>query len=190
MSVVQAEVSRRMPVQDKTPLERGDAEAWRLFVQTHYPIWLRIGQRKSLQTADAEDAVQEALFRTYKRASSGKVEAGNRYHLYVNSTVVNESLDIIRARERKKADLTDDGEMENVLDKKPPLEDQVLDQFVDPKLKSALEAMPDWMREPVLLYDVEGFDYDSISHLLDIKVGTVRSRIHRGREKLRELLAA
>jgi RNA polymerase sigma-70 factor (ECF subfamily) len=68
-------------------------------------------------------------------------------------------------------------------------EDEVLDGFVDADVKEAVESLPEHFRLPVLLADVEGFSYKEISEILDVPIGTVMSRLHRARERLRRWLA-
>ena len=64
-------------------------------------------------------------------------------------------------------------------------EDELLDRFTDDEVKQALEDLPEQFRVAVLLADVEGFSYKEIAEILDIPIGTVMSRLHRGRKGLR-----
>ena len=63
-----------------------------------------------------------------------------------------------------------------------------MDRFTEPAITSAVDALPEHYRMPVLLADVEGFAYKEIAEILDIPIGTVMSRLHRGRKKLQEQL--
>ena len=67
-------------------------------------------------------------------------------------------------------------------------EDQLFDLFTDDEVKQALEALPDNFRLPVLLADVEDFSYKEIAEMLDIPIGTVMSRLHRGRKAMQKRL--
>jgi RNA polymerase sigma-70 factor (ECF subfamily) len=67
-------------------------------------------------------------------------------------------------------------------------EETVLDEIVDVDVKQALESLPEHFRMPVLLADVEGFSYKEIAEILDIPIGTVMSRLHRGRKALQKKL--
>ena len=67
-------------------------------------------------------------------------------------------------------------------------EDEALDRFTDEDVKAALEALPEAFRMAVLLADVEGFSYKEISEITDVPIGTVMSRIHRGRRALQKAL--
>ena len=67
-------------------------------------------------------------------------------------------------------------------------EDEVLDSFTDEEVKAAIESLPDTFRIAVLLADVEGFSYKEIAEITDVPIGTVMSRIHRGRRALQKAL--
>jgi RNA polymerase sigma-70 factor, ECF subfamily len=67
-------------------------------------------------------------------------------------------------------------------------EDELLDRFTDAEVKEAVESLPDNFRMAVLLADIEGFSYKEIAEILDIPIGTVMSRLHRGRKALQKQL--
>jgi RNA polymerase sigma-70 factor (ECF subfamily) len=67
-------------------------------------------------------------------------------------------------------------------------EDQFMDLFTDDIVKRALEDLPDHFRLPVILADVEGFAYKEIAEMLEIPIGTVMSRLHRGRKAMQRAL--
>lgn len=67
-------------------------------------------------------------------------------------------------------------------------EEEALEKFVDADVKGAIEALPEHFRMPVLLADVEGFSYKEIAGILDVPIGTVMSRLHRGRKALEKAL--
>ena len=67
-------------------------------------------------------------------------------------------------------------------------EDQLFDLLTDDEVKQALEDLPENFRLPVLLADVEGFSYKEIAEMLDIPIGTVMSRLHRGRKAMQKAL--
>ena len=67
-------------------------------------------------------------------------------------------------------------------------EEEALDRFVDDDIKQAVEDLPENFRLPVILADVEGFSYKEIAGILDIPIGTVMSRLHRGRKALQRAL--
>jgi RNA polymerase sigma-70 factor (ECF subfamily) len=67
-------------------------------------------------------------------------------------------------------------------------EDELLDSFTEAEIKAALEELPEQFRLAVLLADVEGFSYKEIAEIMDVPVGTVMSRLHRGRKGLQKRL--
>ena len=67
-------------------------------------------------------------------------------------------------------------------------EDQLLEGLVEADIKQAVEALPEHFRLPVLLADLEGFSYKEIAEILDVPIGTVMSRLHRGRKQLQRAL--
>jgi RNA polymerase sigma-70 factor (ECF subfamily) len=67
-------------------------------------------------------------------------------------------------------------------------EDELLDWFTEAEVKDALEALPEQFRMAVLLADVEGFSYKEIADILDVPIGTVMSRLHRGRKAMQRSL--
>ena len=67
-------------------------------------------------------------------------------------------------------------------------EDIVLENFTDAEVQAAVDALPENFRVPVLLADVEGFAYKEIAEMLNIPIGTVMSRLHRGRKALQKAL--
>ncbi|MCB1003416.1 MAG: sigma-70 family RNA polymerase sigma factor, partial [Acidimicrobiales bacterium] len=67
-------------------------------------------------------------------------------------------------------------------------EDELLDHVTDTQVKEAIESLPEQFRVAVLLADVEGFSYKEIAEILDIPIGTVMSRLHRGRKGLQKRL--
>ena len=67
-------------------------------------------------------------------------------------------------------------------------EDQMLELFTDEEVKNAIEELPETFRIPVLLSDVEGFSYKEIAEMLEVPIGTVMSRLHRGRKAMQKML--
>ncbi|MGH2626974.1 MAG: sigma factor-like helix-turn-helix DNA-binding protein, partial [Anaerolineales bacterium] len=67
-------------------------------------------------------------------------------------------------------------------------EDEVMDLFTDTDVKAAIEDLPEQFRLAVLLADVEGFSYKEIAEIVDVPIGTVMSRLHRGRKALQKAL--
>ncbi|MGH8976414.1 MAG: sigma-70 family RNA polymerase sigma factor [Acidimicrobiia bacterium] len=131
---------------------------------------------------DANDLAQEALLRVRKGLESyqpGSMEA------WLSRIVTNVFLDEVRRRRRRPAEALPE-DPDRIL---PPsaAADEATDRLSD-EVKAALRALPEDFRAAVVLADVVGLSYEEIGEALDVPVGTVRSRIHRGRRQLRAAL--
>jgi RNA polymerase sigma-70 factor (ECF subfamily) len=152
--------------------------------------------RMTRNQADAEDLLQEMYLRAY-RGYEGFTE-GTNLRAWLFRILTNTYINIYRARQRRpaEADLADVedlylyrhlGSLDAVLANRSA-EDQLFDLFTDDEVKQALEDLPENFRLPVLLADVEGFSYKEIAEILDIPIGTVMSRLHRGRKSMQRAL--
>ena len=152
--------------------------------------------RMTRNQADAEDLVQEAYLRAYR--SFHTFQEGTNLRAWLYRILTNAYINIYRAKQRRpqESDLADVedlylyrrlGAMETAA-AAMSAEEQFLDLFTDDEVKQALEDLPDNFRLPVLLADVEGFAYKEIAEMLDIPIGTVMSRLHRGRKAMQRAL--
>lgn len=152
--------------------------------------------RMTRNQADAEDLVQEAYLRGYR--SFHTFQEGTNLRAWLFRILTNAYINTYRAKQRRpqESDLGDVedlylyrrlGSMETAA-AAMSAEEQFLDLFTDDEVKAALEDLPDNFRLPVLLADVEGFAYKEIAEMLDIPIGTVMSRLHRGRKAMQRAL--
>jgi RNA polymerase sigma factor (sigma-70 family) len=133
---------------------------------------------------DAQDLVQEVLLRVQRGLA--RFEPGS-LHCWLSRITTNAFLDDVRRRKRRPTDSL--GDDEDRLVPSAPSADQALAHASLPDhVQDALRGLPDEYRAAVVLCDVVGFGYQEIADTLEIPVGTVRSRIHRGRAQLREVL--
>ena len=95
----------------------------------------------------------------------------------------------MRRKQRIRFDALSEDASARLASAAPGPEQQVQDAMFDDDIQRALDALPPDFRAAVVLCDIEGLTYEEIAATLDIKLGTVRSRIHRGRSLLREALA-
>jgi RNA polymerase sigma-70 factor (ECF subfamily) len=144
--------------------------------------------------SDAEDLVQETYLRAYR--SYATFEEGTNLRAWLFRILTNTFINTYRAKQRRPQE-TDLGDMEDlylyrrigqVNPASVSAEDQLLDLFTDDEVKAALEELPEAFRLPVLLADVEEFSYKEIAEMLDIPIGTVMSRLHRGRKAMHKRL--
>jgi RNA polymerase sigma-70 factor (ECF subfamily) len=150
--------------------------------------------RMTRNRADAEDLVQETYLRAYR--SYATFEEGTNLRAWLFRILTNTFINAYRAKQRRPQE-TDLGDMEDlylyrrigqVNPASVSAEDQLLDLFTDDEVKAALEELPEAFRLPVLLADVEEFSYKEIAEMLDIPIGTVMSRLHRGRKAMHKRL--
>ena len=151
--------------------------------------------RMTRNPADAEDLVQETYLRAYRGYEGFK--AGTNLKAWMYRILTNAYLNEYRKKQRRPAE-TDLGVVEDLYLYRRlgpdagrlgrSVEDELAGLFVDHEVKQAVEDLPDHYRIPVLLADVEGFAYAEIAEILDIPIGTVMSRLHRGRKQLQKQL--
>jgi RNA polymerase sigma-70 factor, ECF subfamily len=152
--------------------------------------------RMTRNQADAEDLVQEAYLRGFR--SFHTFTEGTNLRAWLFRILTNAYINTYRAKQRRpiESDLADVeelylyrrlGSMETAA-ASMSAEEQFLDLFTDDEVKQALEDLPENFRLPVLLADVDGFAYKEIAEILDIPVGTVMSRLHRGRKAMQRAL--
>lgn len=152
--------------------------------------------RMTRNQADAEDLVQEAYLRAYR--SFHTFQEGTNLRAWLFRILTNAYINTYRAKQRRPIE-TDLGDVEDLYLYRRlgsmetaaaslSAESQFLDLFPDDEVKEALENLPDNFRLPVILADVEGFAYKEIAEMLDIPIGTVMSRLHRGRKAMQRAL--
>jgi RNA polymerase sigma-70 factor, ECF subfamily len=162
----------------------------------HMPGLYSAALRMTRNASDAEDLVQETYLKAYR--SYGSFEEGTNLRAWLYRILTNTFINSYRAAKRR-PEVTDVEDVEDLyLYKRMSVpggdqagrsaEDEALDRFTDEDVKSALEALPEAFRMAVLLADVEGFSYKEISEITDVPIGTVMSRIHRGRRALQKAL--
>jgi RNA polymerase sigma-70 factor (ECF subfamily) len=141
--------------------------------------------------ADAEDLVQETYLRAY-RGFSG-YEEGTNLRAWLFRILTNTFINSYRAKQRRPQE-TDLADIEDLyLYRRLPTlsigaEEELMSLFPAGEVRAAMEGLPENFLLPVLLCDVEGFSYREISEILEIPMGTVMSRLHRGRKALQEAL--
>ncbi|HET7869175.1 MAG TPA: sigma-70 family RNA polymerase sigma factor [Actinomycetota bacterium] len=149
--------------------------------------------RMTRNPADAEDLVQETYLRAF-RGFSG-FEEGTNLRAWMYRILTNTFINSYRKKQREPVTVQEDDLDEWYLFDKlgesgvePSAEAEVIRSMPDEDVQKALEALPEGFRLAVLLADVEGFSYKEIAQILGIPIGTVMSRLHRGRRALEKAL--
>lgn len=151
--------------------------------------------RMTRNAADAEDLVQETYLRAYRSYES--FEEGTNLRAWLYRILTNTFINAYRAKQRRPQETDVDDVDDLYLYRRVrsadissrSAEETLFDLFTDDEVKQALEDLPESFRLPVLLADVEGFAYREIAEMLDIPIGTVMSRLHRGRKSMQKALA-
>jgi len=152
--------------------------------------------RMTRSRSDAEDLVQETYIKGWR--SFHTFQEGTNLRAWLFRIMTNTYINKYNAKKRKGTEVELDDVEELFLYKRlgsidqsqlsSSAEDQMLELFTDDEVKNALEELPEDFRVPVLLSDVDGFSYKEISEMLEIPIGTVMSRLHRGRKAMQKML--
>lgn len=152
--------------------------------------------RMTRNPSDAEDLVQETFLKAYRAYES--FEAGTNLKAWLYRILTNTFINKYRKDSRRPSEV-DLGVIEDLYlyrrigseesaEAARTTEDRVLDGLVESDVKEAVENLPENFRIPVLLADLEGMSYQEIADVLDIPIGTVMSRLHRGRKAMQKTL--
>lgn len=163
---------------------------WDEVVREHSGRVYRLAYRLSGNKQDAEDLTQETFVRVFRSLAN---YTPGTFEGWLHRITTNLFLDLVRRRQRIRFDaLPDDSAGQQgatIPGREPSPEQAYADTHLDPDVQAALDGLPPDFRVAVVLCDIEGLTYEEIAATLGIKLGTVRSRIHRGRLALREALA-
>jgi RNA polymerase sigma-70 factor (ECF subfamily) len=153
-------------------------------VRDHSARVYRLAYRLTGNAHDAEDLTQETFVRVFR--SLADFTPGT-FEGWLHRITTNLFLDLVRRRQRIRFDALPD-DTERLAGTAASPEQVYTDTHLDPQIQAALAALPPEFRVAVVLCDIEGLSYEEIAATLGIKLGTVRSRIHRGRMQLRAAL--
>ena len=168
---------------------KGDVQAFEELMQSHESRIYAIALRMMGNREDAQDCAQEAMVRIYRAMGSFKGQSALATWIY--RITMNTCLDELRRRKARKVTSLDSLVYNgwSPTDTGDTPEEHGLRVEKQNALNQAIQSLPDDMRAAIILRDVKGYSYDEIASILDANVGTIKSRISRGREKLREILS-
>lgn len=180
-----------MELDERKLIERasgGDPAAFNQLMEAHERRMYAVALRMCGNREDAQDCLQEAMLRVYRAISSFKGQS--TFSTWVYRITMNTCLDELRRKKNKQSTSLDsllDTGWSPQDDSSAP-EKHAIAREARECLNAAIRELPADMRSAVVLRDIHGLSYDEIAQTLDINVGTIKSRISRGREKLREKL--
>src|SRR5919108_234679 len=169
----------RPPVADPLP-------SWDEIVRTHSARVYRLAYRLTGNKHDAEDLTQEVFVRVFRSLST---YTPGTFEGWLHRITTNLFLDMVRRKQRIRFDALGDDAAERLASKEPTPQQVFHDAHFDADVQQALDTLAPEFRAAVVLCDIEGLSYEEIAATLGVKLGTVRSRIHRGRSQLRKALA-
>jgi RNA polymerase sigma-70 factor (ECF subfamily) len=193
------EARRKEAAEDRVLIEaaqRGDRAAFRTLVERHQRRAFSIAVGLVRDENDAREIVQEAFLRVYKGLAT--FEGSSSFFTWLYRIVTNLSIDLIRKPGRKVAELDegrslDEDERSSLptlarVDGADPL-DVVRRKEIAARIHAALEALPPYHRDVILLREVEGLSYEEMAEAMGVSKGTIMSRLFHARQKLQKALA-
>ena len=169
---------------------KGDASAFNELMGLHEKRMYAVALRMCGNVEDAQDCLQEAMLRVYRSISGFKEESS--FATWVYRITMNACLDELRRR-KKRPSTSLDTMLEagwSPVDTGDTPERYALRKEVRGTIQRFIGELPEEMRAAVVLRDIQGYAYDEIASILGTNVGTVKSRISRAREKLREKISS
>lgn len=147
--------------------------------------------RMTRNPADAEDLVQETYLKAYRAFDT--FVAGTNLKAWLYRILTNTYINVYRSKARRPSEVEYDDIQDLYLYRRlqeagPSAESEVIGRLQEGEVIEALDSLPEIFRIPVILADVEGFQYKEIAEILEIPIGTVMSRLHRGRRAMEKQL--
>ncbi len=159
----------------------GDAEAFALLVERYDRAVYHLAYRTLHDAEEARDVAQETFFKAYR--SLRTFRAGARFSTWIFAIAYHACCDRLNRRRRYSTE-----ELPERADAAPGPEHQVISLDEAQRLRGAIDALPEKYRTVVTLYHLQGQQYDEISRVLGLPMGTVKTHLFRAKEQLRRML--
>ena len=161
--------------------QEGDINAYNELVKRYKDRLLNFVLRYFNNVEQAEDVVQDTLIKLYTHASYYKNVA--KFSTWIFTIAKNNALTELRKNKRKKTDSlwTEDGQIIDINSKEESLDSKVQNEIAIDQLNKFLDEIPENFRMAVVLRDFQELSYEEIRKILEIPIGTIKSRINRGR---------
>jgi RNA polymerase sigma factor (sigma-70 family) len=171
---------------DHAPAAEWTPPTWDEVVREHSGRVYRLAFRLTGNRHDAEDLTQEVFVRVFRSLSS---YTPGTFEGWLHRITTNLFLDMARRRQRIRFEGLGEDAAERLRGREPTPAQVFEERNLDADVQAALDGLAPEYRAAVVLCDIEGLSYEEIAATLGVKLGTVRSRIHRGRAHLRAALA-
>lgn len=175
--------------------QKGDVASFEKIIEVYQPIIYNISYRFAGNADDAADMAQEVFLKMFKNINTFQFKS--KLSTWIYRVATNTCLDMVKRKSRQASAYSIDDGIEDdegnvtvgeVADA-GPTPDEVVEQYeVRDIVNSAISQLSEDYKTVIILRDVQGLPYDEIAEIVDCSVGTVKSRISRGRKNLREIL--
>lgn len=174
-------------------VQQGDKQAFGLLVSKYQRKLARLVSRLIRDPAEVEDVVQEAFIKAYRALPGFRGESA--FYTWLYRIGINEAKNYLATRGRRPPTTTEfDSEEAEIFDEGEQLRDQntperiLMSKQIGDTVNAAMEALPEDLRNAIVLREIDGLSYEEISQVMNCPIGTVRSRIFRAREAIAEKL--
>lgn len=176
-----------------TRAQQGDLDAFNLLVDRYQRAVYNVALRYLRSPEQAEDVTQDTFLRAFRALDTFRNDNGYGFRAWLLRIASNRALDTLRAQQRRVADSLDARIDEDDSSWEPEDYTETPLQFAErgalsAALETVLGALPHDQRLAIVLADVQGYSYEEAAEITGVAVGTIKSRIHRGRARLRVLL--
>jgi len=169
---------------------QGDHQAFEMLIIRYQNLVYSVACRTLNDENAAADISQESFMKAFAALGSYR---GGKFRSWLMQIVVNNCYDVLRKRKRRHISSLDDiateqGTPPNLIDSQESPQEYAERMELHEVLKYGLQSLTPDQRIPIILYDIHGYSYEEIATIVDVPMGTVKSRISRSRAKLRDYL--